>query len=112
MGTEIKRFGVISIKFFKYFPLPSLWGRKTAILTIDFESFFIFVRKKEKCPDQPTFLVSQSRHFRLTNKYSVVNNLRASSTMFNENDFIILLTLSLAGDYAFPRPSFYTASVG
>lgn len=24
VGTEIKRFGVISIKFFKYFPLPSL----------------------------------------------------------------------------------------
>ncbi len=54
----------------------------------------------------------QSRHFRLTNKYSVVNNLRASSTMFNENDFIILLTLSLAGDYAFPRPTFYIAFVG
>lgn len=112
MGTEIKRFGVISIKFFKYFPLPSLWGRKTAILTIDFESFFYFRTQKEKCPDQPTFLVSQSRHFRLTNKYSVVNNLRASSTMFNENDFIILLTLSLAGDYAFPRPTFYIVFVG
>lgn len=112
MGTEIKRFGVISIEFFKYFTLPSLWGRKTAILTIDFESFLFSYTKKEKCPDQPTFLVSQSRHFRLTNKYSVVNNLRASSTMFNEKDFIILLTLSLAGDYAFPRPTFYIVFVG
>ena len=87
-------------------------GTKNSYSNDKFLKFFYFRTQIEKCPDQPTFLVSQSRHFRLTNKYSVVNNLRASSTMFNENDFIILLTLSLAGDYAFPRPSFYTASVG
>lgn len=54
----------------------------------------------------------QPRHFRFANKYFIVSNLRASSTMFNENDFLIILTLSLAGDHVFPRPTFYIVSVG
>ena len=54
VGTEIMRFGVIFINFFKCFPLPSLWGRKTTILTTNFESFSIFHAHKEKSPNQPT----------------------------------------------------------
>ena len=48
----------------------------------------------------------------LSTYYSFVYNLRASFTMFNENDFIIFLTLSFAGAFVFPRPTFYILFVG
>ena len=47
VGTEIMRFGMIFINFFKYFPLSSLWGRISSFLPMILGKFFIIIKNTQ-----------------------------------------------------------------